>query len=345
MAKTAKQYANEFANMDVDYQGILDKFNSATNASYAQRRAQLARTENKFYDQMYDTQRTALDTIRQSNARAVSTGASRGMQAANELSAILGLQEQTQASANELMEQSTKLAEEETQATLENISRAYAQAKQEQQQNWQMGLQAAEADRQEEAQTRAQIQRYEDMRIQARKDGDALTELNAIRQLQMLRNSTDLVNMSEQEFLQNLTDFGQAIETIFSSDTINYKGIHQGTLQSVLPEIQTLFDTADLTNAFNAKEYLDAVEIAYRSNYGGGPDAKMQAVKSYAKELFSAAYRAQYNNMHNDYDVNIPYLGRGYRKNNPAYKPASEKEVQEFLTGYLNSGKVKKNYD
>ena len=183
------------------------------------------------------------------------------------------------------------------------------------------------------------------MRIQARKDGDALTELNAIRQLQMLRNSTDLANMSEQEFLQNLTDFGQAIETIFSSDTINYKGIHQGTLQSVLPELQTLFDTADLTNAFNAKEYLDAVEIAYRSNYGGGPDAKMQAVKSYAKELFSAAYRAQYNSMHSGYDVNTPYLGRGYRKNNPAYKPASEKEVQEFLTGYLNSGKVKKNYD
>ena len=71
----------------------------------------------------------------------------------------------------------------------------------------------------------------------------------------------------------------------------------------------------------------------------------MQAVKSYAKELFSAAYRAQYNSMHSGYDVNTPYIGRGYRKNNPAYKPASEKEVQEFLTGYLNSGKVKKNYD
>ena len=35
MAKTAKQYANEFANMDVDYQGILDKFNAAIDMDFA----------------------------------------------------------------------------------------------------------------------------------------------------------------------------------------------------------------------------------------------------------------------------------------------------------------------
>ena len=63
MAKTAKQYANEFANMDVDYQGILDKFNSATNVSYAQKRAQLARTENKFYDQIKALKKASLFII------------------------------------------------------------------------------------------------------------------------------------------------------------------------------------------------------------------------------------------------------------------------------------------
>ena len=145
MAKSAREYADEFANMDVDYQGILDRFNAATEASLSRKRAQLAQTENKFYNQMYDTQRTALDTIRQSNARAVSTGASRGMQAANELSAILGLQEQSVETASQLTQASKDIAAEESEAVLNNVLKAYQQAKQEQQTNYQLGLQMSEA--------------------------------------------------------------------------------------------------------------------------------------------------------------------------------------------------------
>ena len=47
-------------------------------------------TENKYYQHLADAQNTALDTIRQQYGSAVASGASKGMQAANMLSAILG---------------------------------------------------------------------------------------------------------------------------------------------------------------------------------------------------------------------------------------------------------------
>ena len=70
---------------------------------------------------MYGTQATALDTIRRNNAAAVATGASRGIQAANELSAILGLQEANTQTASELAQQRNLLADQEGAALAKNI--------------------------------------------------------------------------------------------------------------------------------------------------------------------------------------------------------------------------------
>ena len=49
--------------------------------------------QNDFSNTMASTQSSLADTIRRSQAQAVATGASRGMQAANELSSMLGLQQ------------------------------------------------------------------------------------------------------------------------------------------------------------------------------------------------------------------------------------------------------------
>lgn len=155
----AKKYYDQ-ANQAIDEQAILDKYNAATMAQFNVQREQNKQAENKFYNQMYNTQKTAMDTIRQSNAAAVSSGASKGVQAANELSALLGLQQESVASATELAQTNRQTAQEETAAVLENVLKAYQQAQQERAQMVQHGIEAASVDVQSEAtKTNAQTER------------------------------------------------------------------------------------------------------------------------------------------------------------------------------------------
>jgi hypothetical protein len=147
----------EYADSRVDEQAITDKFNAATAAQFNVQREQNRQAENQFYNQMYNTQQTAMDTIRKSNAAAVSTGASRGVQAANELSAILGLEKESVAGATELAQANRQTAQEETAAVLENVLKAYQQAVQEKQTAVQQSIESASVDVQQEAnQTEAQ---------------------------------------------------------------------------------------------------------------------------------------------------------------------------------------------
>jgi len=136
----------DYANQQVDEQAILDKYNAATAATFNVQKETNRQNENKFYNQMYNTQKTAMDTIRQSNAAAVSTGASRGIQSANELSSILGLQTESVASATELAGNNRKTSQEETAAVLQNVLTAYQQAAQEKAQLTQSGIEAASVD-------------------------------------------------------------------------------------------------------------------------------------------------------------------------------------------------------
>ena len=106
-------------------QGIFDQ---ATQAQFAsQQKAQQA-SENKFYNDMFNTQHTAMDTIRRSNAESIATGASRGLQAANELSAVLGLQQESVAGATDLALQRATLADEEMAAYAANARDAMTAA-------------------------------------------------------------------------------------------------------------------------------------------------------------------------------------------------------------------------
>ena len=148
-ASVKKHY--DYANEQVDEQAILDKYNAATVAQFNAQREQNRQAENTFYNQMYDTQKTAMDTIRKSNAAAVSSGASRGLQAANELSALLGLEQESVASATEVAQANRQTAQEETAAVLENVLNAYQQATQERQQLTQQGIEAESVDVQRDA--------------------------------------------------------------------------------------------------------------------------------------------------------------------------------------------------
>jgi hypothetical protein len=110
--------------IDYDYQSILDKLNKSTEAEYALKNKEYAMTENQFYNQMYGAQGTALDTIRKSQAQAIATGASRGLQSANELAAMLGLQQETVASATDLAQQRNLLKDKEAGAYTQNVVNA-----------------------------------------------------------------------------------------------------------------------------------------------------------------------------------------------------------------------------
>lgn len=105
-----------------DYiQNLLDK---ATIAEYNRKRQEFAATENKFYNELYDTQASALDTIRASNSAAVATGASKGMAAAQQLAAILGLEQASVESATDLANQRNELAAAEAEAYAKNANDA-----------------------------------------------------------------------------------------------------------------------------------------------------------------------------------------------------------------------------
>ena len=101
--------------------GILDK---ATQGIYDNKNEAFKTTENNFYNQMGGLQAESIDALKKTQAAAVATGASKGMAAANELSAILGLQEQTAPLANDLANQKNLLASEEAAAYSKNASTA-----------------------------------------------------------------------------------------------------------------------------------------------------------------------------------------------------------------------------
>jgi hypothetical protein len=120
----AEQLSALYGGIDYDQGSIKGYFDAATKAQYDQLRKEYDATANKFYGQMYGTQNTALDTIRKSNAAAVATGASRGIQAANELSAILGLEATNGATATQLATDRNALADKEAAAYATNALNA-----------------------------------------------------------------------------------------------------------------------------------------------------------------------------------------------------------------------------
>lgn len=87
-------------NFTYDRDEIEKVYQDATMA--ALKMEQNSDAERQYYSNMAAAQNTALDTIRQQYGNAVATGANKGMQAANMLSAILGTTQTTNDEATEL---------------------------------------------------------------------------------------------------------------------------------------------------------------------------------------------------------------------------------------------------
>jgi hypothetical protein len=232
----------DYANQQIDEQAILDKYNAATAAQFAAQREQNRQAENKFYNQMYNTQKTTMDTIRQSNAAAVSSGASRGVQAANELSALLGLQSESVAGATELAQANRQTAQEETAAVLENVLAAYQQAAQERSQLVQQGIESASVDVQREASAQ-QTQSDRASNITQAAENGTLTYLTALEQSGV--NLTDNTNTDNINSLDvSLANIGKSSKegtaTVFIKNdwdgyrTANTKGAEiKATIQAI----------------------------------------------------------------------------------------------------------------
>ena len=107
-----------------DYDKILGLLNKATTDAYAARETEAKQTENTFYRNMVDTQSATLDTLRQTQAAAVATGASKGIAAAQELSAILGMQEEAGVGATDLANARLNLSEKKQAEMSQNASGA-----------------------------------------------------------------------------------------------------------------------------------------------------------------------------------------------------------------------------
>lgn len=77
------------SNINYDFNSIKNIYDQATKTGYEIE--QQSGAEKSYYKHLADAQNTALDTIRNQYSGAVATGASKGMQAANRLSTILGI--------------------------------------------------------------------------------------------------------------------------------------------------------------------------------------------------------------------------------------------------------------
>lgn len=76
-------------NVNYDYDAIKSIYDKATIA--ANEIEQQSGAERSYYQHLADAQNTAIDTIRQQYGSAIANGATRGMQAAQQLSAVLGM--------------------------------------------------------------------------------------------------------------------------------------------------------------------------------------------------------------------------------------------------------------
>lgn len=85
-----------------DRDEIYNIYKDATQAAYATDLAGKQDAQRGYYANMAKAQDTAVDTMRQQYGSAIASGASKGMQAANTLSAILGTTQQSAEQATQL---------------------------------------------------------------------------------------------------------------------------------------------------------------------------------------------------------------------------------------------------
>lgn len=106
-AELAKLYGLDYnlGNMEAT---LLDALNAGYDARYAQQDV----VEDKYYDNAATAQSTLMDALRQQQSQAVLAGTSKGMQAAQALSAMLGTSQQFAGQATQLAQDRQLMAKE-----------------------------------------------------------------------------------------------------------------------------------------------------------------------------------------------------------------------------------------
>jgi len=126
--RNAADLAAQFGNINYDMNNIKGIFDNATNANYDALGKAYDTTQNQYYNRLYDNQSLAMDTQRKMNASAVTSGASKGMQAATQLSGILGLQQTSAADSTALAQGRNALNDQRLAAMEKNTALAMTQA-------------------------------------------------------------------------------------------------------------------------------------------------------------------------------------------------------------------------
>lgn len=128
----AEDLAAKYGNIDYDRGAIENIFQGAVGKEYDAKQNEYGRSASQYTNRLAQSQNSYLDAMRKQAAlNSVQSGASRGMNAANELSAMLGMSQQTSADATELAHQQRALIDQraaaEAAATREALTYANQQ--------------------------------------------------------------------------------------------------------------------------------------------------------------------------------------------------------------------------
>ena len=111
-----------------DEQAIRSRFDAATEAEFDVRHQQHGMAQDQFSRDLYGQQMNLADMMRRQRQEAISTGASRGLQSAQDLSSMLGMQQQGLEGATQLAQEQALLGDEEGAAYAANIRDAMTQS-------------------------------------------------------------------------------------------------------------------------------------------------------------------------------------------------------------------------
>lgn len=119
---------NKLYGLDIDQDKIKTILDTATNAAYNTQFNQQDIAEDNFYNELASTAATQYDLARQDRGAAIMSGASAGARAANELSAMLGVTQNSAEALTALSQQRKAIADQQTAALLQNASTAMTTA-------------------------------------------------------------------------------------------------------------------------------------------------------------------------------------------------------------------------
>lgn len=122
------QALSDMYGVTFDRKAIEDILNQANEAKYTGLYQAQDMNERKFYENLSDTQRTLADTMRAQQAEAVMSGANKGSQAANQLSAMLGMSQQSMSGITDLTQQRTLLATQKAADQAKAVADALSQS-------------------------------------------------------------------------------------------------------------------------------------------------------------------------------------------------------------------------